>query len=324
MKTIKSMHRFGPFAALLVSTVTVHAAAYVGSSYEGFGYVAGNLTNTLDGGTGWNATGSLDPNTTTWGVGSNLTPGGTAANQTVTATGLSYSNTNYPASTGGAALIAGPGQIGRSFGQTVDSGTFYFSYLTQKTDLDVRTVNFSFFGANERLAIGQFASNVNTRAQDGTWLNGAGANDGSFALFVANSQNNTAVQTIQSAINGVYVNTTAPISYSLNTTFLVLGKFEFNYAGGVEDRFTLYINPTDLTNEANLTPYLQLSHNDFGSLTGFRMFAGGDVTNFPASAAMFDEIRFGSSFAQVIPEPGSAALLMLGAAGLLVRRRKRD
>lgn len=314
----------------LFGSASLFGAAYVGSAYEGFDYSAGAMTNTLGGGTGWNATGdALSPNTTTWGVGTNLTI--TNQGATIQSPGLGLSTSGYPASTGGAAFVTGAtasSSIGRLFGQSVDSGTFYFSYLTQRSNDEFRTVNLSFFGTNERLAIGQIAANANTRDQQGNWLSNAGQNSGNFAALISNSQNNAAAATtVGQAANGVYVNTTAPVAYSSTSPTLIVGKIEFNYNGGVEDRFTLYVNPTDLLNESSLTAYLTMEHNDFGTLTGFRVFSGATGGGYNASGALFDEIRLGSKFTDVtgaIPEPSTFAALV-GVAGMAfaaARRRR--
>lgn len=211
-----TLHSLGASAllALTVGSLPLLGAVYQGSANEGFDYAPGTVDGTYGGGTGWNASGDASANTTTWAVGANLVATGSRA---VTADSLSNGNPAYPASIGNAVLISGAGQVGRSFGQTIDAGSFYFSYLTRKTVDTLRTVNLSFFSAtNERLAIGQIANNVNTRDQDGVWQAGAGANDGNFALFLANSQNNPSGQAVESAFNGVYVNTTAPISYAVD------------------------------------------------------------------------------------------------------------
>jgi MYXO-CTERM domain-containing protein len=324
--------------------VSAHGAAYVGSAYEGFGYTAGNMTNTLNGGTGWNATGdSLLANTTTWGV--TLAPngntvasgvynlGGTTANQQITA--------------GGAALIAGAGQAGRNFGQNVDSGTFYFSYTAKKTDVDVRTVNFAFFGdagaaANptERFSIGQIANNTNLRLADGTTDPSAvtKANQGNFAVLVGTA-GAQASGSFTSANSGVYTAATEQ-AFTLGDTFQIVGKVEFNYAGGngFDDRITVYINPGSLTDENLVSPYITLDKFNIGTLTGFRVFAGGNQTNqtvgaqtgltFAPSAAEFDEIRLGTTYTGVtgaIPEPSSfTALAGLAGLAFAATRRRRD
>jgi PEP-CTERM motif len=315
--------------ALAFTASTLTAASYVGSAYEGFNYTAGALNNTFNGGTGWNSTGDSGlANTTNWGVGTSLTPAGAPV---VAGSGLDYAPAAYPAEIGNSGLISGASgstSIGRQFGQSVDTGTFYFSYLTQKTVAQLRTVNLSFFGTTERIAIGQIATNVNTRSPDGTWLAGASANTGDIVALISNSQNNAGAQTVPTAINGVYV-PTSPTAFAVGNTFLIVGKIEFGFSGGVEDRFTLYVNPGDLANENALTPYLQIANDDLGALTGFRMFAGATAGGFTASAAMFDEIRFGTDYNTVtgvsVPEPSTYATLLGGvvlcAAGLRRRRR---
>ncbi len=227
-------------------------------------------------------------------------------------------------------LVSGSGQIGRTLDQTVDSGTFYFSYLTQKTISEVRTVNFALFnGASERLTIGQIANNVNTRDEDGTWLSGAGANLGNLSVLISNAANSPVASPADpTSFNGVY-NADSPVAYAVGQTFLVVGKVEFNINDSAIDAITLYINPGDLAAEGNVVPYMYLDHVDIGAITGFRMFAGGGQTGFPASAAQFDEIRFGSTFNSVtgvsaVPEPSTyATLLGLAGFGFAALRRRR-
>jgi hypothetical protein len=308
----------------LLGPASAFSAAYVGSAYEGFNYTAATITSgtasTYNGGTGWNATGDGSANTTNWGTGTSLTVTGTPSIQS---SSLDYSGGSYPTELGNSILVSGvsaASNVGRAFGQSVDSGTFYFSYLVKKTVDNVRTVNFSFFGTNERIAIGQIASNVNLKLADGTADPDAAtkANKGEFAVLVSNVQSSTGTA-------GVYT-ASSPVSFALNSTFLVVGKIEFNVST-VADRLTLYINPGNLSDESSSTAYMQVSGIDFGTLTGFRIFAGANATNFPASAAQFDEVRLGTTYNAVtgvlpIPEPSSFAALA-GLAGLALAASRR-
>lgn len=266
------------FAAFLAAASVGFAQSYVGSAYEPFNYTSGaTIDATLAGGTGWNATGDAGlANTTTWATGP--ATGGTG--RTVSTTGLSYTNPSYPTSSGLGASISGvPGSsnVGRLIGQTVSAGTFYFSFLTQKTVNQVRTVNFSLFnGTNERLAIGQIANNVNLKNPDGSVDSTSTANSGAFVALISNPQGGVGTA-------GVY-SSSAPIAFDTATTHLVVGKIEFDFVGGAADRLSLYVDPSSITDEGSLTPYLQVASNDFGALNGFRVFAGATASGFTASA----------------------------------------
>lgn len=305
----------------LVGAIPALGAPFAGAIYEGFDYPTADMGNTLAGGTGWNASGSSGANTTTWGVtqapngtatGTQFNPGGTAANQSITAAGLSHPLAGYPAGVGQGMRISGvggAGQIGRNFGQTVDAGTIYYSFLVKKTVNEVRTVNFALFGSTgdaaapqERVTIGQIANNLNIKLPDGTADPDAAtkANKGEFVALISSPQTGGT-----NTVAGVYP-ATSPIPFAVDTTFLIVTKIEFDVggAGGVDDRLTVYINPTSISDEASQTPYLQVNGINFGQMIGFRCFAGAtqtaNGTTFNPSAAEFDEIRFGSSYASVM------------------------
>jgi hypothetical protein len=313
MTTPRSL-RAASLLALLASA-PAFGATYVGSAYESFDYTAGNLTNVLNGGTGWNATGdSTQANTTTWGV--TLTPSGTTFTGSGPVFALNATATNQQITAGGAALIVGgTGQAGRNFGQNIDTGTFYFSFKVKKTVDAVRTVNFSLFGDNgatanptERIAFGQIANNVSLRSPDGSADPAAAtkANQGKFAVLVqagaAQAGGTFTTGTYPAGNIGVFTAATEQ-NFELNQTFLIVGKIEFNYTGGngSDDRVTYYINPASLTNESLATSYITLDKFNIGTLVGFRLFAGATSTSpaFSASAAEFDEIRLGTTFASV-------------------------
>jgi len=278
----------------------LHAAVYVGSAYESFDYSAGLLAS-LNGGEGFNANGDGSPNTTSWGSSTVVS---------VVDGNLTYGSF-FSASQGNMMSIpAAGGSISRSLGQTIDTGTFYFSYLTRRTTDTERTVNVAFFNSasSERFAIGQF----------GTGNYGGG--DGRFQISPLNNVDNV-------------VNAGVPVEYGTNVTHLVIGRVEFD-TNGANDRITIWIDPSDsdlanaLTNGIDvLTPYISIETFDVGNIASFRPFTGGPTTSPVAhagAAADFDEFRFGSTFSQVIPvpEPGSVALGAIGALGLAFRRRR--
>jgi hypothetical protein len=110
----------------------------------------------------------------------------------------------------------------------------------------------------------------------------------------------------------------APENYSTiaataNQTFHLLGLIEYN--SGV-DTISLWIDPTDMNNlgTANAS-----TTDTLGAFTKLRLGTG--IGSDPGLTV--DNLTIGTTFADVIPEPSSAALLLgLGAVALVLRRRK--
>jgi hypothetical protein len=286
---------------------SARAAAYTGTAYEGFNYAPGTgitTTTLLNGGFGWNPAGDGSANTVTWGQ---TVPNNNNGNGITVGTGsLAFPGIG---TSGEKAVLNGSTTtaIGRLFGQNIDSGSFYFSFLMQKTVATERTLNLSFFSTatgtgtpNERFAVGQIGGGVND-------------SDGNFAVLVSNS----------GVDNGLKL-ASSPLSLGLNSTHLVVGRLDFNLSGGTNDLLTLYIDPT-LGSEPG-SSYMTVSA-DFQVLMGFRMFAGNSSGVFtPAAQGEFDELHFGTSWTDVIavPEPSSFAMLVCGATILLgIQRRSR-
>lgn len=282
--------------ALAAFTASAHAASYIGATYEGFDYPVGTVSGD-NGGTGWNATGDDSlANTTSW---TNI-----QASAAVTAGGLSYSATGYASSSGNKLTMtpnAGTTTLDsarafRNLGQTVatDSvGSLYFSFLMQKTNVTNRALNLAFFNdTTELFNIGQ--NNTAPSGNLGTLgVNFGGLNYPTSSLTLG---------------NGVH---------------LIIGKLDFNVSGS-NDSITLWVNPTDVSGgEGSLTPYLTVGGVNLTStgLNTIRPFAGQTSDTFNAVNGNFDEIRVGSSFASVIPEPSTALLGGLGLLALLRRRR---
>ncbi len=297
-------------AAFAISAAPLSAAVYFGSAYEPFDYAPGTLAG-QNGGSGFNASGDGSAaNTSSWTA--------SAAGASVTAGSLTYGGL-YPASEGNKGSLVSSGSnadFRRPLEQTVNEGSFYFSYLTRRTAATERTVNVAFFtaatGGSEVFAIGQFGT--------GTYA----AGDNRFQVSPHNTGSN-------------YLAPASAIEYGLNQVHLVIGRLDFDVAGGATDRLTIWVDPTDgdlLNAWANgidaLTPYLTVDFDGsagFGNISGiaaFRPFVGGTVTGHTAAAADFDEFRFGSTFQQVvpIPEPGSTLLGLLGVCGFIGRRRR--
>jgi PEP-CTERM motif len=112
---------------------------------------------------------------------------------------------------------------------------------------------------------------------------------------------------------------------SLNTTYRVVITWNF-VAGATNDTMSIYINPTDPTNEGNNTAYLNYTWSAAGAAeptsvasVNLRQGAAGPTQN-------LDNLFVGTTFADVaIPEPATSMLIGVGlllVAQRFVRRKK--
>jgi hypothetical protein len=282
--------------------------------YEPFDYPVGtpfDTTTNLNGGFGWNGTGTTDPNLASSFWGASLTAG---ANRTATAPGLTFSAIGYLPGMGNrltldASAANATQNLGRSFGQTIDAGTTYFSVLLSKNTADtIRTFNLAFFnGTTERFALGQI----------GTATGNTGGNIG----LLMNNMNPAGIVTAAS-----------PIAMGMDIVHLVLGRIDWNATGN--ETVSLWVDPANVTTEAAAgSIYVSTSAFELTAITAIRPFAGNNATitgfNGNAVSANFDEFRMGGTWASVtsqavVPEPSSTMLALIGLASLgLVRRGNR-
>jgi hypothetical protein len=298
------------------------AALMAGAMHEPFDYAAATQfgsNSTNNGGQGWNATGTTAPNAASANWGATGIPGahgGAAANKTATSPGLTYAATGYkPASGNKLTLDSSPTgaasqNIGRSLGgQSIDTGSLYFSYLTEKNNDTIRTINLAFFNtpSSEKLAIGQVGAT-------------AGHTGGNIALLFNNSNPAGIVQTAGT-----------PIPYGVGVTHLIIGRVDWNAAGN--ETVTLWVDPADVTTEAAAGAfYIQSGGFELAAFTTLRPFTGNANTNVGGgpvvgASADFDEIRVGGSWASVttdaVPEPATGLLLAFGGLALAGARTKR-
>jgi len=302
------------FSIFCATQTSVLAASTFGSMQEPFDYPDTTQfinSSTLNGGQGWNAAGNLDANAATanWGA---VLNGGTAPFRTATAPGLTYVATGYLPASGNKMTLDGTSatqNTGRNLGgQTIDSGTTYFSLLISKNNDTIRTMNWAFFnGGTERFAIGQIGATA--------------GNSGGNITMLMNNSNPAGLLTPGS-----------PIAMGVGLTHLLIGRIDWN-PGGFET-VTLWVDPSNVTTEgAAGTAYLSTSGFELTALTAVRPFVGNSASvggnTVPGVSANFDEFRLGGTWESVtslavVPEPTSAALLGLGAFSLaLASRRKR-
>jgi hypothetical protein len=298
---------------LLSTTQPSRAAVVVGSMREAFDYPDGTQfinSSTLNGGQGWNLSGTPTPNDAgaNWG---SILNGGNAIYRTATTPGLSYSAPGYMPASGNKltldAVTANQTQnTGRTLGgQTIDSGTTYFSLLMSKNNDSIRTINLAFFnGTTERFAVGQIGAT-------------AGNSAGNIGLLMNNSN------------PGGLITNASPIAMGVGLTHLLIGRIDWNPTGF--ETVSLWVDPSNVTSEALAgSTYLSTSGFELTAITGIRPFVGNAATvggnPVTAVSANFDEFRLGGTWESVtaVPEPGTAVLVGLGAIGfaLALRRQK--
>jgi hypothetical protein len=284
---IRATSVMGTLALLLFSCDAAFATTFSGTAYEGFDYPLGPIDGE-SGGTGFNGsawTGSSGTPPPTVVSGSLSYPGLTSTGNSLDVVGSSSNAVSY-----------------RGLGQTVDSGTFYFSWLFELTAQTTRTLNVAFFQAGyENLTVGIFGgTNVNS--------------NGDVALVVNNGPQGT----------GTLVSSSSPIAVVPGTTYLVIGRVDFNVNGSNDDRIRLYVDPSSLTQEPS-SAYIDTSNFDIGGVDTFRPFAGRQISTLPASSGVFDEVRCGTNYTvSQVPEPSGYGITGLVCFGLLRALRRRN
>ncbi len=97
-------------------------------------------------------------------------------------------------------------------------------------------------------------------------------------------------------------------------TVLMVVRADFT---AVNDTFTLYINPPSTAEPA--VPNAVLGGYSVGTVTALQVSGPG--------AFNFDELRVGTTFASVVPEPGTLGLLAMGGlalGGVAIRKRRQE
>lgn len=111
---------------------------------------------------------------------------------------------------------------------------------------------------------------------------------------------------------------------NLNQDYRVVVAYNV-LAGGVNDSANVYVNPTDYVVEGNNTPYLTDAWTSVLAETatlGAINFRQGGATS--GATLSVDDLYVATTLAEmeVVPEPTSLGLVMLGAGAVLIRRRK--
>ena len=228
-------------------------------------------------------------------------------------------NINGTASSGGGAVWPGPGTWNGS--GTVSAGSLtYGPLLTSGNQANYDAV------ANANRAIGSTLGGPNTDIWI-SFLIAANRNDSGISLFTGGTEQNFmgngggSGQTL--GLQNPNINT--GIAQSTATHMYVLRQ-QTGPTGNITS--TLYIDPALSSLGTGVAPTGSLFDNSASPDTTRAPYAFDTIRLGAFNAAgtvRFDEIRIGTTWADVSPgpEPSAAALLLTGAVGLLARRRRR-
>ncbi len=310
---------------VLASASIAGAATISGSMQEPFDYAAGtlfpNTGGTPIGGTGWNSTGNASlANTEGWGTGNQNNGAAAGTNRTATSPGLSYTATGYAAATGNKLTLdsltpAASESMSRNFGgQTIDSGTTYFSVLMQRENDTLRTMNLALFSlvgttSSEKLTVGQIGATVSGSLQ---------GSNGKIAVIYTNS-NPAGIRA-------------SNVDMGTGVTHLIIGRIDWNTSAALET-VTMWVDPTDVTTEAAaaVAQFYTGTEFDLGQLNYVRPFTGNQAAGPPiavAAVGSYDEFRIGGTWESVtsqvaVPEPSSIAMAGAGGLAFLLTARRR-
>ncbi|MDA8376383.1 MAG: PEP-CTERM sorting domain-containing protein [Planctomycetia bacterium] len=115
-------------------------------------------------------------------------------------------------------------------------------------------------------------------------------------------------------------NTVLGTAASANTTYLLVFEDIANATSGGPDTLNLWVNPTAGAANPPATPDVSntYSTSPIGAISGIDLANGGGFS--------YDEVRIGTTYADVtpaVPEPATLGLVAIGAMGLLLLKRRR-
>jgi hypothetical protein len=113
---------------------------------------------------------------------------------------------------------------------------------------------------------------------------------------------------------------TPGVNVEQGKTYLLVGKLwkSTGSTGSNFDRMSIFVNPTNVTELAN--PFVTASRSS--GISTMDTLLGRIARLDPGDQILFDELRIGTTFGDVLPEPASLSAAVLATAGLLMRRRR--
>jgi len=261
--------------------------------------------NDFDGGTGWSGAEWLE-------IQASSTVGySSVGNLAYTATG--YTNANATGS-GGLFGIATQGNsnkgVFREFSPTALTDTVYVSFV--------------------------FATNTANGVQSSVFIQDLDAGTQGLGFRAEASDNDAGLAWGTDDNGNLYdPNNERGTQYAFNegngdfsATNLAILKFETNYSGAF-DRVTMYLNPTNVSSEAQASATASVSIVDGSDIWGASLT--GSLASHTRTGGAIDQFRIAygaDGFQQLVsgvavPEPGTALLFLIGLAFLLNQRRQR-
>ena len=246
-----------------------------------------------------------------------------SANPTFTIASGNLSYTGLPPSTGNSVSLGTQNNIAARFamGSAINSGSLYYSFLLKVTDIGTTLGSGGGFiaGFNNTGAASQTGSPTVLGAR----------------LLIKNIGGGTGYQlglSKASSSASDFQFGGSPTTFSTSDTVLIVGAYDINVlATAGDDSSRMWINPNSADFGAAVAPSATLTASTgadmitSGSIQSFLLYGRG--TTLAPNAMIVDELRIGSSWADVtsVPEPATATLAGLGLCVLIsaYRLRKR-
>lgn len=265
---------------------------------------------------------------TSYSTGAALIGQTNAAGRTWVNANTSYVGSNVPliapgnltisglmSSQGNSLQFGGVGNVGRfgftAVGAPITNGVVFYSFAMQLKDLTGINAGSGAFWAGLNNSLGaqaaqptQVGTRVITKAAPGGYNIGTSKNSSTAADFMFH-----------------------PTTFTTNDVLFVVGSYTIGTGSTTDDSSSMWINPSSSTFGALTAPAADLTTAagadiNLSQIASFLVFNRAGTPG----VTILDELRVGSSWADVtpVPEPTTLALLGIGALFLASRRLRRD